>query len=101
MSYATEQSVLNTKWNAAQLECTAAELAIQAENKRIEAEEERVRPFVLMHPKLYPDGNQWCALYGEDLQSGVCGFGDTPDAASRDFDKEWHTSIGNQMKEQP
>jgi hypothetical protein len=28
--------------------------------------------------KVYPDGNQWCALWGDDIQSGVAGFGDTP-----------------------
>jgi hypothetical protein len=48
-----------------------------------------VRPHVLMRPSIYPDGNAWCALYGEDLQMGVCGFGDTPAAACADFDKNW------------
>jgi hypothetical protein len=27
--------------------------------------------------KVYRDGNQWCALMGEDLQQGIAGFGDT------------------------
>ena len=27
--------------------------------------------------KPYKDGNQWCCLYGDDIQSGICGFGDT------------------------
>ncbi|MCA9734564.1 hypothetical protein KC799_20695 [candidate division KSB1 bacterium] len=31
------------------------------------------------------DGNQWCFLYGEDLQSGISGFGDTPQDALKDF----------------
>lgn len=26
----------------------------------------------------FKDGSQWCALYGEDLQIGIAGFGDTP-----------------------
>lgn len=26
----------------------------------------------------FKDGNQWCALYGEDLQAGIAGFGGTP-----------------------
>lgn len=47
------------------------------------------RPHVLMRPAIYPDGNQWCALYGEDLMMGVCGFGDTPELACVDFDKNW------------
>lgn len=48
-------------------------------------------PFVRLRPKMYPDGNQWCALYGDDLQSGVAGFGDTPREAQLDFDKNWRT----------
>ena len=36
----------------------------------------------------YRDGNQWCVLLGEDIQSGICGFGDTPAAAIYEFDKE-------------
>lgn len=50
------------------------------------------RPFMLLHPKMFPDGNQWCALYGDNLQDGVAGFGDTPDAASWAFDKAWNWS---------
>jgi len=47
------------------------------------------RPCVLFRPSLSVDGNQWCALYGEDLQNGVAGFGDTPDKAMLDFDIHW------------
>ena len=50
------------------------------------------RPFVLLRPKMFIDGNQWCALYGENLQDGVAGFGDTPDAASWSFDIAWNES---------
>ena len=53
------------------------------------AEKERQRPSVLFKPDVYMDGNQWCALYGEDIQTGVCGFGDSPDAATRAFDNAW------------
>jgi hypothetical protein len=48
-------------------------------------------PHIAMRPKLYPDGNMWCALYGDDLQSGCAGFGDTPEAAMIDFDANWAT----------
>lgn len=75
MSYATEQGVLNGQWNA-------AEMAFQAEVLRSS-------PHVLMRPAVFPDGNAWCALYGENLQEGVCGFGDTPALACADFDKNW------------
>lgn len=47
------------------------------------------RPSVQYGPKLYPDGDKWCALYGADLVEGVCGFGDTPEAAMADFDQNW------------
>lgn len=51
---------------------------------------ERSRPFMLLRPKVFPDGNQWCALYGENTQEGVAGFGDTPSLAALDFDKNWY-----------
>lgn len=50
---------------------------------------EQREPFILLRPSLFVDGNQWCALYGEDLQRGVAGFGDTPEAAAADFNKNW------------
>lgn len=45
--------------------------------------------------KLVPfrDGNQWCVLLGEDLQSGIAGFGDTPAKAMTDFERAMHTPI--------
>lgn len=51
--------------------------------------EELTRPSVLFKPKIYMDGNSWCALYGDNLQDGVCAFGRTPDEAMRNFDTEW------------
>ncbi len=51
------------------------------------------RPSVLFKPKLYRDGDQWCALLGDDLQSGVCGFGESPAKAMWDFDKSWNTDV--------
>lgn len=50
---------------------------------------QREAPHVLMRPAVYPDGDQWCALYGENLQEGVAGFGDTPELAVRAFDEAW------------
>lgn len=54
---------------------------------------EMARPSVIWRPKVYRDGNQWCALYGDDLMMGVAGFGDTPDLACHAFDKAWHEKI--------
>jgi hypothetical protein len=47
------------------------------------------RPCVLFKPKLSKDGNQWCALFGDNLQEGVSGFGNTPADAMYDFDRNW------------
>jgi hypothetical protein len=55
---------------------------------------EQMRPAVIFKPRLFPDGNQWCALLGEDLQVGMCGFGDSPADAMYAFDKAWTTKIG-------
>ena len=51
---------------------------------------EMERPSVVFKPTLYPDGDMWCALYGEDLQSGCAGFGETPAKAMYDFDRNWN-----------
>ncbi len=32
-------------------------------------------PSFMYRPKIFIDGNQWCALYGDNLQDGVFGFG--------------------------
>ena len=52
---------------------------------------EHARPSAVYRPSVYPDGNQWCALYGANLQEGVAGFGDTPADAMTAFDKAWAT----------
>jgi hypothetical protein len=44
------------------------------------------RPSVLYRPTLSVDGTAWCALLGDDLQTGVAGFGDTPAEAMAAFD---------------
>ena len=46
-------------------------------------------PSAVYRPKLTLDGNQWCALYGIDLVQGIAGFGDTPEKAMEDFDRQW------------
>lgn len=75
MSYASEQAVLNNQWNAAQ-EANITEQARRA-------------PHVLMRPSLMADGTMWCALYGENLQEGIAGFGETPEKAMEAFDIAW------------
>jgi hypothetical protein len=46
-----------------------------------------------LKPKLLIDGNQWCCLYGENLQDGVAGFGDTPHAAILEFNKAMYQKL--------
>jgi hypothetical protein len=53
-------------------------------------QQEYCRPAVVFKPRIFMDGDQWCALYGDDLQNGVAGFGDSPDKAMRAFDAAWY-----------
>ncbi|MDE4918326.1 hypothetical protein [Cupriavidus metallidurans] len=46
-------------------------------------------PSALYRPALFIDGNQWCALYGDNLQDGVAGFGDSPAEAMHAFNAAW------------
>lgn len=55
-------------------------------------------PSAIYRPKVFPDGNAWCALYGDNIQEGVCGFGETPAAAVYDFNQCWH-GLGKYKKE--
>lgn len=48
------------------------------------------RPSVLFRPKLSIDGDQWCAMYGENLHDGVTGFGSSPADAMFAFDREFN-----------
>lgn len=64
-------------------------------NEYLSAASEQQRPSVLYRPALNLDGDQWCALYGDNLQDGVAGFGESPDAAMRDFDRAWITTQGD------
>lgn len=70
-----EETVLNMQWHAAEVA------------ERVELQ--RLRPFMLLRPKVFPDESKWCALYGDNLQDGVAGYGDTPDKAALDFDVHW------------
>lgn len=42
-----------------------------------------------LKPKIYKDGNSWRVLYGDNLQDGICGFGETPYKAVLEFNKAW------------
>ena len=44
----------------------------------------------ILGAKLSKDGNQWCWLYGADLQEGVAGFGTSPKHAMEDFEVQFN-----------
>ena len=56
------------------------------------------RPSVLYRPTLYVDGDKWCALFGENIQIGVVGFGASPDEAMRAFDTAWFEKLPQKDK---
>jgi hypothetical protein len=66
------------------------ESAVQhIQNTWVRVASEHTRPCVLFKPRLFIDGDKWCALYGANLQEGVAGFGDTPELAMKAFDTAW------------
>ena len=65
-------------------------------NLIIETEEYNL--FSILKPKLYQDGNQWCCLYGENIQEGIAGFGDTPHKAIMEWNHQWHQKINSISK---
>ena len=56
-------------------------------------EQEDLGRFALLKPKIIKEGNQWCVLYGADLQSGIAGFGDTPNEAILAWNAEWNRKL--------
>ena len=62
--------------------------------------EQMLRPSMILRPRLSIDGDQWCALYGDNLQDGVAGFGTSPGAAYQSFDMAWHALL-TARKEKP
>ena len=70
----------------------------QSERSRaVEAEE--LNLFILLGCTLLRDGNQWCVLYGKDLQEGIAGFGDSPMKAIWDFNKQFKSTIEKRAPE--
>lgn len=65
----------------------------EAARLRLERATRMATPSMMLLPKLSLDGDQWCALFGENLQDGVAGFGDSPDEAYYDFDQEWFKKL--------
>lgn len=75
--------------------CDASHVIHQAQAALWEVANSMQRPSVLYRPALSVDGNMWCALYGDDLQAGIAGFGPTPAEAMLDFDANWHKKLND------
>lgn len=65
------------------------EMRVDWSNAVNDIRSEYCRPSAVYRPSISIDGNKWCALYGENLQDGVAGFGDSPAQAMQDFDRKW------------
>lgn len=74
-------------------EASIGHYAMMAGERIRETLSEYERPSAVYRPKLTRDGTQWCALFGDDLQSGVAGFGDSPAKAMSAFDAAWYSNI--------
>ena len=84
--------VLDNEWQQ-HLVSSVAHWAEMARESIREAACENARPSAVFKPRLSIDGNQWCALYGENLQEGVAGFGASPEDAMWDFDRMWRAKL--------
>ena len=51
------------------------------------------RPSTLYKPRLFRDGNMWGCLHGDNPMEGVEGYGESPELAYLDFDKNWAAKI--------
>ena len=87
MSQLFDAELQNCMMNAIIYEASMSSVAIQ------ESASEHARPSAVFRPSISVDGNQWCALYGDNLQDGVAGFGDSPDDAMADFDRNWKAKL--------
>lgn len=61
-------------------------------------EKREMQLFAMLKPKFGLDGGQYFVLLGEDLQSGICGFGDTLILAIRDFNAQFHKKANQEIK---
>ena len=71
------------------------QMEMAAATERLEAAQDLKRPSRVFRPRLSIDGDQWCALYGENLQDGVAGFGNSPEEAMIAFDEAWIALLRN------
>lgn len=46
--------------------------------------------------KVFRDGNQWCAIHGDDFTTGLQGWGDTPAQAVSALEFQYHNSCAKE-----
>lgn len=61
------------------------------QNLAFELHAYQTSPSVIYGPKIFKDGDEWCALHGENIQVGVAGFGKSPKLACAAFDAAWNS----------
>jgi len=82
-------AVADVARNAFDISCAVQGLTQEISSYADQVASAHRAPSAVYKPKLFLDGDQWCVLYGDDLQSGLAGFGDSPALAMADFDKAW------------
>lgn len=48
---------------------------------------------VVLGANVFRDGDQWCALYGKNIQEGIAAFGDCPADAVNAFEHAMYKSV--------
>lgn len=68
---------------------------IAQESLNHECEAQRMKRYwaVVLGLSIKRDGDQYCILWGENLQTGVAGFGKTPADAIQNFENEMYKSL--------
>ena len=56
-------------------------------------EQQEFNLFATLKPSLQKDGNQWSVLYGDNIQEGIAGFGNSPHLAILDFNTQWYKAL--------
>lgn len=69
------------------------EILLQSERMYSATIESDFKLFSLLKPKLFLDGDKWCCLYGDNIQNGFAGFGDSPRESVVDFNSAWERKI--------
>lgn len=57
----------------------------------------RVSGAELLRPKVFRDGDKWCALYGENIMEGISGFGNTAAEAVAEFEHNYFSETAVPM----